>query len=157
MSEIVVLDRSTCLELLATVEMGRVAWADGSGRVIVEPVNFTVDGESVVFRTAEGSKVEAVRQGRPLSFEADDVEPALRVGWSVLVTGAAEIVDVARDERLRSLAVRPWDESAPKPYFIRIHADEATGRRIPVHPGGRHVHRRQARIGPDRTSRGSPH
>ena len=37
-----VLDRSTCVELLQTVVIGRVAWVTASGDAIVVPVNFIV-------------------------------------------------------------------------------------------------------------------
>ena len=35
-----VLDRDSCLALLGTVAVGRVAWADADGRVQVRPVTF---------------------------------------------------------------------------------------------------------------------
>jgi nitroimidazol reductase NimA-like FMN-containing flavoprotein (pyridoxamine 5'-phosphate oxidase superfamily) len=137
MANLETLDRASSLALLRTVGLGRVAWAEESGRVVVEPVNFAIDGDDVVFRTGEGEKLDAIRRGRNFSFEADQVEPALRVGWSVLMQGAAEIV--TEPERLRRLAdstVSPWDESAPKPYFICIRAEHVSGRRLPLHPGG---------------------
>jgi hypothetical protein len=37
-----VLDRSTCVELLHTFVIGRVAWATESGDAVVIPVNFIV-------------------------------------------------------------------------------------------------------------------
>jgi nitroimidazol reductase NimA-like FMN-containing flavoprotein (pyridoxamine 5'-phosphate oxidase superfamily) len=92
MSPIESLDRAACTELLTTVGLGRAAWAEQTGQVIVEPVNFAVEDDCVVFRTAEGEKLDAVRRGCTFSFEADDVEPALRVGWSVLVPSMTEIV-----------------------------------------------------------------
>src|SRR5262245_48239992 len=134
MPEMIVLDRSASLELLATVDVGRVAWVDASGRVIVQPVNFVVDDESVVFRTDEGDKLDAIREGRPMSFEADDLEPALRSGWSVLVSGVPEVV-TGDDEQLNSLGVSPWDAS-PKRFFVRINAEQVSGRRLPLRAGG---------------------
>jgi len=148
--QIQALDRETCFDLLQTVGIGRVAWATESGRVLVLPVNFVVDEDAVVFKTAEGSKLEAVRGGRPLSFEADDVEPALHVGWSVLITGEAEVVTAADQlRRLAELPVAPWD-ATPKPFLVRLPAHEVTGRRLPLHPGGVTV----VRQAPD--SRGDP-
>jgi len=130
------LDRATCFELLRTVVIGRVAWAAEDGHAVVLPVNFVVDDDNVVFRTSKGSKLDAVREGHRLSFEADDVEPALHVGWSVLITGVAEIVSEAEQvRRLENLEVAPWARS-PKPFFIRVRARDVTGRRLPLHPGG---------------------
>jgi nitroimidazol reductase NimA-like FMN-containing flavoprotein (pyridoxamine 5'-phosphate oxidase superfamily) len=131
-----VLDRRTCLELLQTVAIGRVAWAAENGHAVVLPVNFVVDGDSVIFRTSGGSKLDAIREGHPLSFEADDVEPALHVGWSVLVTGMAQILaDPDEIHRLQELPLAPW-EPTPKPFYVRVRAGEVTGRRLPLHPGG---------------------
>ncbi|WP_131736282.1 pyridoxamine 5'-phosphate oxidase family protein [Actinomadura roseirufa] len=130
------LDEAACRELLGEVQVGRVAWADGTGRAALLPVNFVLDGDAVVFRTAEGAKLEAVRAGRPLTFEADDLEPALRTARSVVVTGPAEIVtDPAEIRRLGGLPLTPWDRSA-KPFLVRLTIQEVTGRRIPVHRGG---------------------
>ncbi|GAA3939208.1 pyridoxamine 5'-phosphate oxidase family protein [Actinomadura viridis] len=134
------LDQATCLSLLSSVDIGRIAWADDSGEVVVLPVNFTVDGDSVIVRTAAGAKLDAVRAGRPISFEADDVEPALRSGWSVLVTGPADVVDDTGRDGLAERLPAPWDRS-PKPYLIRLHAHRITGHRLPLRAGGVTVER----------------
>jgi nitroimidazol reductase NimA-like FMN-containing flavoprotein (pyridoxamine 5'-phosphate oxidase superfamily) len=128
-----VLDRDTSLELLHSVYVGRVAWATDSGEAIVLPVNFVVDGDDVLFRTAAGAKLDAVRSGRIISFEADDLEPALHVGWSVLVTGPAE-VEPAEQDRF-SAAPLPWDRE-PKPFLVRLRGLRISGRRLPLHAGG---------------------
>jgi len=131
-----VLDRSTCVELLQTVVIGRVAWATEAGDAVVVPVNFIVEDDSIVFRTAEGDKLAAVQEGRRLCFEADDVEPALHAGWSVMITGAAEVItDPDQVRRLGLLPLAPWDP-APKPFLVRIRATEMSGRRLPLRSGG---------------------
>jgi hypothetical protein len=40
----------------------------------VGTVNFVLDGETIVFSTGEGDKLDAVRQGRVLTFEVDAVD-----------------------------------------------------------------------------------
>ncbi|MEV0403140.1 pyridoxamine 5'-phosphate oxidase family protein [Actinoallomurus sp. NPDC050550] len=131
-----ILDRDTCLGLLRSVVIGRVAWADDDGRVVVLPVNFITDGDAIIFRTSEGGKLSAVREGRYLSFEADDVEPGLRTGWSVLVSGTAQLVtDSAVVDRLEHSTPAPW-RPMPKSCFIRLPPDQITGRRLPLQPGG---------------------
>lgn len=130
------LDEAACRKLLHDVPVGRVAWADDSGRVAILPVNFVLDGDTLVFSTAEGAKLDAIRAGRPLTFEADDLEPALRAAWSVVITGAAELVtDPGEIERLHGLPLAPWSHS-PKPFFVRLALHQITGRRIPLHSGG---------------------
>jgi hypothetical protein len=70
-----------------------------------------------------------------LAFEADDIERALQVGWSILITGVAEEVTAAEElRRLAGLSLDPWDPT-PKPVFIRLSTQEMTGRRLPLHPG----------------------
>lgn len=130
------LDRNTCLRLLRGAVIGRVAWDAGDGRISVLPVNFVVDGDSVVFRSAEGGKLAAARKRRTASFEVDDVEPALRTGWSVLVSGTAEVVgDAAAIRRLERLPLAPWPPMAPESRFVRIRLEEVTGRLLPLRPG----------------------
>jgi uncharacterized protein len=129
------LDRSTCIELARTVAVGRVAWTEADGRVAVLPVNSIVDNDDVVFRTAEGSKLDAVRHGWQLSFQGDDVETALHVGCSVLVWGRPHVVQEPDEiRRLQSVPIAPWTRS-PKPFFVRISTERVTGRRILLHPG----------------------
>ncbi|WP_170026466.1 pyridoxamine 5'-phosphate oxidase family protein [Actinomadura oligospora] len=130
-----VLDRTACLRLLETVAVGRVAWAGDGGRTVVLPVNFVLDGDTVVFRSSPGDKLEAARAGRELAFEADDAEPALRTGWSVLVHGPAQVVDdPAEADRLARRCPTAWFD-LPGASFVRIVPREITGRRLPLHLG----------------------
>ncbi|GAA4491669.1 pyridoxamine 5'-phosphate oxidase family protein [Actinoallomurus oryzae] len=127
------LDRDACLSLLRSVDIGRVAWATDDGDVTVVPVNFALAGEDIVFSTATGGKLDAVRSGRSISFEADDLEPALRSGWSVLVVGHAELA--AETDPAAGQRSMPWDRR-PKPYVIRLHLERVSGYRLPLHGGG---------------------
>ena len=100
------------------------------GRPLVFPVNFTLDGEAVVFRSDEGTKVHAARNG-PVAFECDGIDATYHTGWSVLLLGEVEEVrnpvEVARLERL---PLGPWCPG-PKPIWLRVRATSITGRRIP--------------------------
>jgi nitroimidazol reductase NimA-like FMN-containing flavoprotein (pyridoxamine 5'-phosphate oxidase superfamily) len=129
-----ILDRQACIERLASVPNGRVAWATPSGAVVVLPVNFILDGQTIVFSTGPGDKLTAIRAGRPLSFEADDVERAVQTGWSVLVTGIAEIVEdpqqIHRIEQLHTWAL------ISDQFVVRLPLTEITGRLLPLHHGG---------------------
>lgn len=128
-----VLSRAECLELLPTVSVGRVALSIGALPVVL-PVRFVVDGESVVFRTVSGSKLEAATRQAVVAFEADHIEPADETGWSVLLTGVAHHVeDPVALVGLRCLPLRPWIP-VDADHFVRIPATTLTGRRIP--PGG---------------------
>jgi len=125
------LDRDDCLQLLARAPLGRLAVVVG-GRPLVFPVNFTLDGDAVVLRTDEGTKLYAARND-PVAFECDGVDRMYHTGWSVLVLGDAEEVrNPSEIARLERLPLGPWCPG-PKPTWLRIRAKTITGRRIPPH------------------------
>jgi uncharacterized protein len=124
-----VLDRETCLELARTVDVVRVAWADAEARVQVLPVNVAFDGDDVILRTGFGVLLEAVRTGRRLTAQADRLEPALRAGWTVLITGTAEVVEPGREADRLGALVQPWARGT-RPVVVRLRADETSGRRL---------------------------
>ena len=73
------------------------------------PVNYLLDGEEVVFRTAGGGKLAAAARGVVVGFEVDDIDVARRSGWSVL--GVGEAYEILGPTRLAALADRlptPW-------------------------------------------------
>jgi hypothetical protein len=102
---------------------------------MILPVNFVLDEKTVVFSTGEGDKLDAIREGRVLTFEVDAVELAFQAGWSVLVIGAAEVItSPAQIHRIEQLHLAPW-VPLPDRVFVRLPAAEITGRRLPLHPG----------------------
>ncbi|MEU7864716.1 pyridoxamine 5'-phosphate oxidase family protein [Nonomuraea sp. NPDC049141] len=130
------LGRDACLALLSTVVIGRVAWSASGGDLKVVLVNFVLDGDGIVFRTARGGMLDAIQHGVPLTFEVDDVEPALRVGWSVVLSGRADVVtDRDQVRRLEQLGGAPW-VALTEPVFVRLPLREISGRRLPLHAGG---------------------
>jgi nitroimidazol reductase NimA-like FMN-containing flavoprotein (pyridoxamine 5'-phosphate oxidase superfamily) len=82
------LDRETCLALLATQSVGRVAVARPGYAPHVVPVNYALLGDSIVFRTAPGTKLDWLIT-EPVTFEVDGVDPVSRTGWSVVAQGFA--------------------------------------------------------------------
>ena len=132
MSELRELEREECLELLRRSTFGRLAVDAGAGAPAIRPVNyvFDEDSQSIVFRTAYGSKLQAMLRGRRAAFEIDGVDPVQRTGWSVVVVGAAEQITVESElRRLEGAGVEPW-ASGPKPHWMRIRATQVSGRRI---------------------------
>jgi len=123
------LTKSECFELLAGERLGRVAVVDDRGPVVF-PVNFVLDRHMVVFRTDEGTKLDAACRGSQVAFEIDGTDVAARSGWSVLVRGEAiEVIDQAELARLRKLPLDPW-APGPKAHHVRILPAVLTGRRI---------------------------
>lgn len=124
-----VLDRRSCLDLLGTVAVGRLAWSDADGRIQLRPVTFGLDDGCVAFRCGPGSMLTAIREGRPVGFEADGIEPALRTGWSVLVAGASAELVPPSATRPGPRIVEPWARGG-RPYLVRLRDGQVSGRRL---------------------------
>ena len=134
------LTKGECFELLAHEHLGRVAVVDDLGPVVF-PVNFVLDRHMVVFRTDEGTKLDASIRGSRVAFEIDGTDAAAHTGWSVLIRGeAVEVTGPAELARLRKLPLDPWAPGA-KTHYVRILPAALTGRQIsaaggPSHRGG---------------------
>jgi len=111
--------------------VGRIAFVD-AGEPLVFPVTYVLDGHSIVFRSAAGTKLEAAWMARAVAFEIDDWNPDGRRGWSVLVRGLADaIVDDDEIADLVGLGLEPWLDAAAHGSWVRVRAEEVTGRRLP--------------------------
>jgi uncharacterized protein len=120
-----------CLRLLASVPLGRVGFLS-DGEVVVLPVNHAVSGQDVVFRTTRGSKLSAAESENAVTFEADHYDSRRGSGWSVLVTGRAEMVyDDAEIAALDGLGLQAGPEGADRSFWVRIRPRAVTGRRLP--------------------------
>lgn len=130
-SSTIILNPEQCWELLRAVEVGRLAVAE-NGRPDIFPINFVVDGDVIVFRTGNGTKLAAAVLSPAVAFEADGYDPVGGVAWSVVVKGRATEIDGLHGLfAALQLPLFPWHASR-KDYFVRIDADEITGRRFAV-------------------------
>lgn len=130
--ELVELDREECLALLAETRVGRLAVNAPGWPPVIRPVTYVFDSssQSVVFRTAQGSKFTAVLLAEQAAFEIDGFDPAGETGWSVIIIGVAEeITNAAEVHRLEQLGLRAW-APGEKPHWVRIRAYTVSGRRI---------------------------
>jgi nitroimidazol reductase NimA-like FMN-containing flavoprotein (pyridoxamine 5'-phosphate oxidase superfamily) len=66
------LGSAECWELLASQQVGRIGFVAEAQPVIL-PVNYAVDGTTVVFRTAPGGKLNAAIQGQRVAFQVDEL------------------------------------------------------------------------------------
>ena len=85
------LSAQACWELLASTPVGRVGVLVDSAPEVY-PVNYAVDGHSVVFRTDPGNKLRGLGRSPSVCFQIDSFDLDQRTGWSVLVKGRAEEV-----------------------------------------------------------------
>ena len=128
------LDEAECLRLLASTTVGRVGFVVNE-RPIVLPVNYAIDGRTVVFRTGEGTVLNKTAL-QIIAFEVDQIDAETHSGWSVLAQGIAQDVGTAidtRSEELRALALVTWAPDKRDRWF-RLDADTLTGRRLSVRP-----------------------
>ncbi|MFC4907067.1 pyridoxamine 5'-phosphate oxidase family protein [Actinomadura gamaensis] len=69
------LGRAECLALMGSVPVGRVVFTE-QALPAVWPAAFALDGQSVVFRTTVGTRLDAaLRGGAVVAFETDAFEP----------------------------------------------------------------------------------
>ncbi len=126
-----ILESNECWVLLRSAEVGRLAVTIAE-RPDIFPVNFVVDHGTVVFRTAEGTKLAAAVLGRAVAFEVDGFDADAGEAWSVVIKGRAiEIEHMFEVFEASELPLFPWLAS-PKPRFVRIEPESVTGRRFHV-------------------------
>ena len=103
---------------------------------MVVPVTYALYEGTIVFRTGQHSPLgEDLRTGiehaeSKVAFEIDELSPATREGWSILIQGAAHPVD-SESERASVMqsGVEPWP-GGEKELFVRVIPTRITGRRI---------------------------
>ena len=120
---LVELDEDTCWGLLASVPVGRIAWNEAGGPVVV-PVNHVVVDGVVVVRTAAWSGLERHVDDSDVAYEVDRVDEGSREGWSVLVRGSAQVSYDGAGTR-----PEPWAGGA-RPVTVRVHPRSISGRRL---------------------------
>lgn len=113
--------------LLSGVHLGRLVTVI-DGRPEIFPVNFVVQRRTVLFRTAEGTKLFGTVVNDQVLFEADDHDVV--EGWSVIVRGSAEVLYAADDiHEAERAGLYPW-VATQKTRFVRIRSTQITGRRF---------------------------
>lgn len=133
-NRIVDMDERDCMQLLAANHVGRVAVNDDKGPVIL-PVNYVLDGDSVLFRSGEGTKLSAGQRGAPASFEVDAFDERTRTGWSVVARGTlTDVYEHAEVQRAKRLPLETFAFTGAT-QFLRMLMYELTGRRIDLPEG----------------------
>ena len=129
------------LEILTDDECWRFLDAHHVGRLAVSianqpeifPVNYVVHRRSIVFVTAEGTKLAGALLGAGVSFEIDAADPLFHTGWSVVVRGQADEITQLDDlVEVQELPLRAWGPGDKRRY-VRVTPLRLTGRRI-SHP-----------------------
>jgi uncharacterized protein len=126
-----ILSETECWNLLSSVALGRLITSVESQPEIF-PVNFVVQHRTVLFRTAEGTKLVSAAINNTVLFEADD--HGATEAWSVILKGTARTLrtdeEIQEAERAQLL---PWIATL-KQHFVRVRPLSITGRRFVFGP-----------------------
>ena len=126
-SPMTILPVSECWDLLSGVALGRLI-TSVEDEPEVFPVNYAVQDRTVLFRTAEGTKLVSLAINHHVTFEADDHTDS--EGWSVIVKGYAQVVHTDEDIAAAQQAdLRSWT-ATEKQHFVRIRPLRISGRRF---------------------------
>jgi hypothetical protein len=119
------------LRLLSSVSLGRIVFTERA-LPAVRPVNHVVDGDNIVIRADDGASIVSAlkpRTGSVVAYEADSIDPAEHLGWSVIVVGVAHRVIDPDEAAIYRRSLRPWITGA-RDQVIAIHMDLVTGFRL---------------------------
>jgi hypothetical protein len=128
--DLVRLTAEECWELLTSRAVGRLAYVARQGVPDVVPVNYVVDGRTIVVRTGPGPKLQAAQRREVVAFEVDVIDEETHTGWSVVVHGRAE--ELPRQQS-RHPEPAPW-ANGPRLHTVRITARHVAGRRLHGEP-----------------------
>jgi nitroimidazol reductase NimA-like FMN-containing flavoprotein (pyridoxamine 5'-phosphate oxidase superfamily) len=122
-----------CRDLLGQSGIGRVALCTARGPQII-PVNYVVDGASVVFRTSPYGALGRAAVDARIAIEVDEIDADTESGWSVVASGhGTRVEDEIELGTLRAFRdPRPW-AGGSRLLYVRLAWDELTGRRVGSH------------------------
>ncbi len=125
-SPVVELTDVECWDLLDGCELGRLAF-----RLVDEvhlvPLNYVVEGRTLLFRTAPGSKLFAAALESDAAFEIDHHERDS--AWSVVVRGALRRLTDLEAHRIDGATSVPWVPTQ-KAEVVELAPVAVTGRRF---------------------------
>jgi uncharacterized protein len=142
------LTESECLDALTGHKIGRIGFCTPDGPRVF-PVNYAMDGKSLVFRTSPYGSI-ARESGGPLdtvygsiarengdrreaAFEIDHFDHQDKTGWSVLVVGRLEVVDDPHELLSLTENPQPW-AGGSRGLYLRLHCRLMSGRAVEPPP-----------------------
>jgi len=130
MSQLVELTTEECLSLLRSTTVGRIGVVTPGGPMIF-PVNYSLSGDTLVFRTLPYGVIANNAHEADVAFEVDSLDATMQEGWSVLATGRSHRIEDPDDVRVvrEELDPEPWADGHRNLYF-RIEWTNLTGRQL---------------------------
>jgi uncharacterized protein len=117
-----------CQDLMGSTSVGRVGFVDEDGPVVL-PVNYVLDGETVLFRTSPANSIGRHLDSAAVAFEVDEFDDFTQSGWSVMVRGLATFVpydELPGDDAHRPF---PWADGV-RTLYVRVTPGSVAGRRL---------------------------
>ncbi len=109
--------------------MGRVALT-ARALPIVLPVNFAVLEGDIVWRCAQGTRLNDASAGFVVAFEVDHFESDHQ-GWSVMIQGLAHVVTEGEElARVSELPLEAWSLDGMADRYVCLVPNITTGTRI---------------------------
>lgn len=115
-------------KLMGSTSVGRVAFVDEDGPIVL-PVNYVLDGDTVLFRTSPANTLGRHLAFATVAFQVDEFDDYTQSGWSVLVRGIATYVPYEELARTDAPLPYPWADGS-RPLVIRVTPRSVTGRRL---------------------------
>jgi uncharacterized protein len=115
-----------CWSHLEDEEYGRLAYRLVD-EVHIVPVNFVVDGRTLLFRTAAGNKLLAAALASDVAFEIDQRDE--HSAWSVVVRGHLRRLEEDEQHRVDNLPEHSWI-STRRDEVIDLVPEVVTGRKF---------------------------
>ncbi|MFB9476670.1 pyridoxamine 5'-phosphate oxidase family protein [Nonomuraea salmonea] len=121
------LTTAEALRRLAGAPLGRVVFTRHALPAI-RPVNHVVADGQIIIRSSTGTILSAALAARQavVAYEADELDPEERLGWSVVVTGVARLVEDAEEKACFQAVLQPW-VAGRMDQVIRIRPEIVTG------------------------------
>ena len=123
-----VLDRVACLERLAQHRLASLAITDGALPLVL-PVLYTLHGEDILVGAAPNGVLGRRMPNSVVSLCVHDLDDALLRGWTVTVTGQAELVHNPGD-LVDDVDLRRWGVGQSSQVVVRIGTELISGRQI---------------------------
>lgn len=123
------LSAEECWDLLTASTVGRVGFTEADSVKII-PVNYVLDGRTLIIRTNPASSVAAIAESAiDIAFQVDYHDAISGSGWSVLLNGTAVALTAEEAESLNLPARVPW-AGGDRSLHLRFSPRTIQGRRV---------------------------
>ena len=128
---VVGLDEHECLELLASVEYGRIGLSVGALPAIY-PVTYRLHGDRILFLPPPDGPRPAALSDTVVAFQADHTDPSTAPGWHVHAVGIARLLDHHRDRRAAAEVGLLLPDAPDARPLVALHPARIDGWRLEV-------------------------